>query len=377
MHGVILLLAQNIAIFHTMKLIHLHILRTFILSLLLTILASVSLFLAVDFSERLDDLVAASVSFKDAIMYFVCKIPSIIKEVMIPASVVATLITYGILLRRREIIAFHALGIPPRRYNIILIWAGVLLSLSYVVFNDYIERPMKLKTSTFWKERVKKSFDAQAMAKQTRKGEIWYATKNAIYHIRYYDPRTNVFYRVSIYFLDDEFRLQRRIEAKQMIWEGNKWIAREATILDLNGNNAGLKRFPSLSLDTKETPVDFSTFRMSPEELSIDTIFHIVSVMRKEGVNPRSYLFELHIRFANATLIAVSIFLTLGIISRCSVTLLQSQFKVGIQALLGFGLLFGSFQLGTALASSGTAPLIPGIWSSHLIATVIAFKIQN
>ncbi|MCX7822436.1 MAG: LptF/LptG family permease [Syntrophobacterales bacterium] len=352
-----------------MKLIHLYILRLFSLSLFITVFATISLFMAVDFSEKLDDLMAASIPTGEAIEYFVLRIPSIIKEIILPVSVLATLITYGIMSKRLEIVALHASGIPPKRYSIVFVWAGVALSFLYIFFTDTIERPAKIKTSKIWGERVKKVVSIDTTARQIKRGEIWFATKQAIYHIGYYDPQTKTFHRVSISIVNDEFRLQQRIEAKQMAWEDNRWVAKDVTILD-TGKGVGLRKISSLPLDTLESPLDFSYFQTSTSELSIRTIFYIIKLMRKEGLNSRSYLLELHLRFAHAASIAISILLTVAIISRRAGILFQSEFKRGLQAFFGFALFFGLFQLGTALASSGVT--IASLWGGHLLALIIA-----
>lgn len=356
-----------------MKLIHLYLLRIFLFSFLLTLFASISLFLVVDFSEKFDDLMATSITARETAEYFVCKIPSIIKEVMAPVSVLATLITYGILLHRREILALHSVGISPKRYGAIFIWMGLILSLSYALFTDVVERPFRIKSSRFWSERVK--YDIHGAKRQIKKGEIWYATKDAIYHIGYYDPQNKILYHISINFVDEKFKLHRRIEAKQMAWENNGWVAKDAVVLDI-GNTVNINKAPYVFLSTQESPSDFSAFQTSPEELSIETIFHIISLMEKEGVNPRFYLVELHLRFANALSMFVSLFIVVAIISRCSGRALSyNEFRLGAYVMLGFGSFFGLFQLGTALASSGMVPVIAGIWGSHALALIVTSRI--
>lgn len=357
-----------------MKLIHSYILRIFTRSLVISIFAAVSLFLAVDFSERLDDLMSASIPPDAIVRYFLMKIPSMIKDVIIPVTAIAIFITYGIMFHRKEIMALHALGIPPRRYWKALVVSGIILSAGYFVFVEYIERPIKADVIRFWNERVKKTSDLQSLARRTKKGEIWYATRNAIYHIGYYDARTQTFYRVSISFVDDRFRLYRKVEAAKMIWEENGWVATNATVLDI-GETISLRKIPVLPIEIKESPSDFSAFQTAPEELSIGTIIRVISLMSEEGVNSRSYVTELHSRFANAVFFAVSIFLMVSIMSRCEGISFRSEIKTGLLALTGFATFYGMFQLGTGLSSSGILPPIAGIWGSHLSAVIISVKL--
>lgn len=357
-----------------MKLIHLYILKLFLRSYFISIFATLSLFLAVDFSERLDDLMSASIPANDIVRYFLMKTPSMIKEVIIPVTAIAIFITHGIMSHRREILALHASGIKPSQYWKVIIGTGIMLSVGYFFFVDYVERPMKVDVSRFWNERVKKSVDIQTLARQLKKGEIWYATRNVIYHIGYYDAPNKTFYRVSMSFVDNQFRLYRRIEAAKMIWEGSGWVAKDATVLDV-GENTSMKKVPSLRVDIRETPSDFSAFQTTPEELSLGTILHIISLTKEEGLNARSYVAELHLRLANAVFLAISMFLVVAILSKYEAISFRSEIKTGLLALSGFGVFYGVFQLGVALSLSGILPVIAGIWGSHLIATAMGLKL--
>jgi LPS export ABC transporter permease LptG len=360
-----------------MKLIHSYILRLFVKYAFITFLSAISLFLAVDFSERFDDLIEASVTWFEIVRYFAFKIPSMIKDIAIPVFAISTLITFEIMAHRREILALHASGINPSRYAKIIILASLIIAVGYLEFIDVVERPLKTQANTFWLERVKKSFDLSLATKKIKKGEIWYATRHAIYHIKYYNPQNKSFHGVSIIFLDDSFRIRRKVDAATMIWDGNQWIAQNAAIVDFGKEGISFNKIELLPIEIRETPTDFSIFQTSLEDLSLRDIIHVVFLMHREGVNPRSYLMEINLRLANASAIAVSIILVIAILSKYSRCSLRSEIKSVIYAMVGFGLFFGLFQVGVGLASSGMVPMVLGIWGSHVAATVIALRLLS
>lgn len=93
----------------------------------LTLAAFVSIYLLIDFFEKIDRLVRAQIGIITIVEYFAAKIPVAAAQVL-PASVIlAVIITFGLLSRHNETIAVQCAGINLiRLLNPILGIAGAL-----------------------------------------------------------------------------------------------------------------------------------------------------------------------------------------------------------------------------------------------------------
>ncbi len=358
-----------------MKIIERYILTVFFRFFALSIAASLSLYLAVDFSEKLDELLGSNVPWQETAMYFLARTPFMIRQTIIPVTAIAVFLTYATLYRRRELIACQTTGISPRSYIIPLFWAGIILTVVVIVFSDLVERPLSMYADDFWISRVKKVDHTTSPLGHGRSGEIWYATKSAVYHLRYYEPREECFYRVSISVVDDTFSLLRRIDGEKMIWEG-RWIVINATVLEIGEEGeVRLTKFPQLPLEMREKPSDLALFRNIPEQLSLLEIIRLIGRMYREGINPRSYLLELNLRLVSAVVTGVSIVFLSSLISHMTLLLFQSEVRTLLLFVSGFVVFFGLFQLGVALASSGIIPMSIGMWGVPLAAVVCGVRL--
>ena len=71
----------------------------------------VTIYLAVDFFENIDDFLEAGVSIVPALWYFLFKIPFVIAQVLPIGLLLAILITFGILSKRNVLIALKSSGV--------------------------------------------------------------------------------------------------------------------------------------------------------------------------------------------------------------------------------------------------------------------------
>ena len=79
-----------------------YILTEFLKALSFTFLAFLSLFLMIDFIEKVDDFMENGVSITTTLSYFVYKIPFICSQVMPMSILMATIISLGLLSKSNE-----------------------------------------------------------------------------------------------------------------------------------------------------------------------------------------------------------------------------------------------------------------------------------
>ncbi len=353
-----------------MKIIHRYLVTSYLKLLIIVTIASVSLFLSVDFFEKIDDLIEVKAPVSVAITYFALKLPFMVSQVFAISVMLSCLFTYSLMHKHREIIAMKASGISPREYILPAIVITLCLAILFFIFREYVERRLTVKSEGLWWSSISHS---RKKSPKWRESGIWYATKDTIFHLRYYNPEDRTFYRVSIFLLSDDFKLQKQITARSMKWTGGSWELSNAIVLSFHNKEVSFTRRDRISINIKEAPEDFMIIRSLPENLEINRIIKIISMMKKEGINPRPYILEVNIRLAEAFMVLLAG--TIAVVVANHSMIAPGIIKIITAGCLAYGLSFGLFQLGTAMASAGYVSPYFGVWFGPIItASLIALQ---
>jgi lipopolysaccharide export system permease protein len=350
-----------------MKIIPRYILRHFIPIFLLSLSAFVGLYLIIDFFERVDNFLEKQVAFTEIVSYFLFKIPHMINQGIPLAVLLAALIALGLLKRNRELVALEAAGVQPSSYVVPIVVAALSISFLHFMAGETVSRSFNRKAQLIWEQQVKQ----QKAAISWNKENIWYHGDDAIYQVRLYDKRQQILEKVSVFFLDEQFRLDKRLDAKRFRWENDRWVAEEGLILSFQDSGTTTQEwFTEKSLNLPETPQDFSSLETIPEELGWMDLYHYTTKVRQEGYNATPYEVELHLRpaFALTTLILALLGITIS---------LRRKIGGGIALSIGIALIVAFFyltvlQVGCAIAIAGILPPFVGVWSGNVIFAALA-----
>ncbi len=115
-----------------MKILSRYLARDFLQNFLLGLGAFTTIYLVVEFFERVNAFLHNRASLEMMISYFLNKIPSIISQVSPAAILLSSLLTLGIMSRHNEIMALKAAGIGLRQ--IILPVLRVVLVLYLILW---------------------------------------------------------------------------------------------------------------------------------------------------------------------------------------------------------------------------------------------------
>lgn len=342
-----------------MQIIQRYVLRSFLPAFVLSLFAFSALYFIVDFFEKLDDILEKQVPAATAIGYFVYKTPLIVVQGIPLAALLAALITFGILKRNRELVALQAAGVGPLRYMTPIIVGAAFIAVAQFGLSETVARSLNQRAQEIWYEQIQHK-------KATWKQEnVWFRGHNVIYQIRYYDRYQKILNRVTIFTLDNEFKLLERLDAKQLRWEDDKWVADEGIVLKFTGNVAEQEWFYKKVMDLDERPEDFSSMETIPEELGWFDLYEYTDRIRKEGYNALPYEVELHSRVAFPLTTLVLALLGMAVSLRQG---LHGGIPagVGISLLIAFAYL-AIMQVGSSLSTAGILPPIVGVWSANVL----------
>ena len=165
------------------------------------------IYVIADFFEKVDNLIDSGLPFQKAAFYFLSRIPI---EQLLPAStLLSIMLVFGVMNKHNEIVALKAGGVSIYRLLKVPLILGTIFSLALLILSEIVLPIVRSDANRMWIEQVKKLW---VEYEQTN---IWLRGHHAIYHIAHFDAARNRMVDVSLTFFDDDFRMVRRIDARE------------------------------------------------------------------------------------------------------------------------------------------------------------------
>jgi len=325
----------------------------------------VLLYIVIDLFDRLDILLRYQATVGAATRYFVFKIPLMLTQVMPPAVITAALLAYGLMGRRNEIIALRAGGVSIGQTALPVLALSLAISVGALAWNE---------TVVPYCSREFQQVNNIEIRKRTQRGilsdrAIWYHGAEGFYHIDYVDRAQQAVFDLTIYRLDNAFRLRSVVQAPRASWITDHWQLFDATEFKLNGEGFTAVPLPPDGLKIAETLDDFLEVQREPEELSFIALRDRIEALTRKGIDASHYLVDLYLKlalpFANAVLAIVAIPVAGRLRRHPSIAAI-----VGLGTAVGFGywVLLG---LSTSLGQTGALPPLLAAWAANGIYALL------
>jgi len=286
-----------------------------------------------------------------------------------PACVLlAALITFGLFSRNHEIVAMKANGISLHRIaRPVLVFALLACGLNFLL-NEYVTPAANWRAEYIKYVEVQKKKEWGAF----KENQIWYKSQNAICNFKLFVPSENRIKGVTISYLDPQFNLSSRIDAREALWKGDRWELRDVLRTTFSGREFPvIERLPTLAVDIAETPEDFHVVQKSADQMGFRELRNYIRKLRQEGYDATRYETDLQGKIA---FVFVSLILALiGVVFP-----MRSERSGGMAQGIGIGVIIGFsywivFAFTLSLGRSGTLPPVVAAWATNVILGVVAF----
>jgi lipopolysaccharide export system permease protein len=250
----------------------------------------VGIYTIFDFIEKVDNFQEAQVATSTMISFFILQIPEIISLLLPMAVLMGTVLTLGLMAKKNEIVAVKSSGISVFRFTLPIILLSLLLALGTALLNETILPQTKAKTNYIWDHLVEKKPD-----RLYSKEKFWYKGQNSIYNIGFYDSDTQTLVKTIYYHFDNDFNLDRRIDARRVRYLGeNRWAFISGLSQErLEGGGYSVRPFTEMILKLPEIPGDFKRLHKPSNEMSLNELAAFVRKIEKEGYDARRYRVDL------------------------------------------------------------------------------------
>jgi lipopolysaccharide export system permease protein len=320
------------------------------------------IFFVVELFERINAIIVYKAPLYLILEYFLYTTPLFLSQTLPFATLLASLITLGVLARNNEVVAMKAHGVSTYRIMFPLLALAASVTALIFLLNETVVPYAARQADYVWSVRIKKE-EERAFFKLNK---IWYRGENFIYNIHLLDPKRNLLQGVTLYHFDEAFNLRQRIDADEVQWNGNEWTFDHVTIRNFSpGGEVQTETYDKKDIPVPERPEDFKKGMRDPTEMTYAELKEYVEQLRMDGYDSTRYVVDLHRKVAFP-------FLTLIMVLMGSpLALAASQGRgggiaqgVGISIVIGF-IYWLAFAISVAMGHSGTLPPFIAAWAPN------------
>jgi len=346
----------------TMKILTRYIASSYIKILGLCISSFVTIYLVIDFLEKINRFTRAHGKPQYIFLYFICKIPEIVTQVLPLGVLMATLLALGTLYRNSEITAMRGCGISLKTITAPILGISFLLSIFTFFANELIvantSQEMKYIEDVLIRGASPNAF--------FRQNNIWYREKGLILQAKMFNPSVKTLEGVTIWLTEGSINPVKRIDAEKCVLNGDSWVLKNVVTRDIAGGNiAG-------TVVAAETPItlgmkqnDLKVLGKNAENIGFFKLRHYCENLKKGGYDPTRYLALMHSRISLPFASFIMAFLAIPFVFRSG---RSSGIAFGIGVSLAIG--FSYFVTNTIIFSFGQTGILPpfvSAWAANFI----------
>ena len=343
------------------RILEAYVAREFLKLLILSLTAFVSLFVIVDFFEKIDRLVEAHLGLWDLVRYVSLKVPFAAGQVLPAAALLGIMLTFGLMSRSHETMAMRTSGLDILQLlrPVLIVTGGVMAVM--LALNLYLIPWSQESLDSFWQSRV----DKKPARNLHTMEHFWYKGDQAIYNILLFRKDIQTMEGVKIYLFDRQFHLVQVIAAARAQFQGSHWRFFQGQIQTMGpGGPTGGEMFQQRDLVLTERPEDFADLEKKVTEMDFNELAGYVRRLERDGYKSTTYRVDLYSRLSLGLTPLIMVVLGLALALR------HNQVHLTSVVALGMGLMFIYWLFFGFSASFGQAGRWPALWAvscPHLV----------
>ncbi|WP_419656479.1 permease YjgP/YjgQ family protein [Desulfosarcina variabilis str. Montpellier] len=370
-----------------MTILYRYVTREILITFFIVLIAVMSIYVAVDFIEKIDNFMEAGVSAGRCLVHLAYKLPFIAVQIAPVGFLLSILIALGLMSKNNEIIALKSCGIGKRRILKPTLVIGLFLCGALFVTADRIVPVFMAKANQIWLQEVRKK---NIYASKTN--DIWMRSARQIIHISQYAPEEKRVSGITIHAFDDDFQLVRRVDAKSGEFivkrvdaktgefiNGN-WQLNDVIQQTLEADSESYRVTVHQTLDAQIdlNPEDLAQAAKRSDEMGLAELRRYIEKVEREGYGATRYRVDYQSKIANPFVCIFLSVLGAGIALRGK---LREGMAISITYGLGITFLYWVFNsLCLALGYAEMLPPIIAAWMGNLVfscaAGVLVFSIN-
>lgn len=325
-------------------------------------IAVLGIYIAVDFIEKVDDFIEASVPLVRMGNYFLLKLPQIAAQVTPVGVLLSVLIVFGLMNRNNELIVLTSSGVSVYTLVRPLLAIGVFFSLFLLLISEVVIPITAPKLNRLWYEEV-----SDVPLFTLLQHNIWIRGKGSIVHIKHFDPAALAVHNITINQFDKEFNLVRRVDAASGVFKQGKWVF-AGVMEQIRDPKQGAYRivFHEEKVDAFDVlPEDLEEIMKHSEEMSLLELADYVEEVEEEGYDATPYRVDLYAKAALPVACIILSLMAAGIaMRRKTKESISVSIATGLFAVFAYWVLY-SFSM--SLGYGGMIPPFLAAWIPNFV----------
>jgi lipopolysaccharide export system permease protein len=320
------------------------------------------IYLLGDFFQRFDELVHYKSLGWVGMEYFVLKLPLVISQMLPIACLVGVLLSFALLNRSGEVLAFQGLGISRLEMAAPVLVVALLISLFDFGFSETLVPISTREARLLYAVQIKKGVPEGVFAFH----RLWLRTRDGFLSVDHFDGRPPPqLMGIMFFHLGPDQQLSDIQTADSAVWDGRQWQLANPRILRIDGDGSvTASSAPGFQIDFR--PNDFILVPQNPEEFSLSELNHYIHSLRRKGLAPGGYVVDRDLKYT--TPLACLVMAALGI--ALSIDPLPRHLSLGRSFGLGIVIGFGYWVALGFTSSFGHSGIIPP-WLAASLPNVI------
>lgn len=321
------------------------VIRTISLSFVTVLAALTALILVFTLFELWKWIVERGTGARTVLEYMLYLMPFVGVQLASPSMLVAVLVSYALMARRSEAIAWWACGQSVFRLALPGLFTAVCAGLLLWSVQERLMPEANVR-----QDALRAQIRTGTARASTKGGHVWLAsTETGRIYSYAYDGAGGHLYDVSIYEFDREgIHLLRIIKGETADWTTNgRMFLGAAEETRMNGLQPVSRRSPRLELEKSDSPDLFKPWADKPSQLSAKELSAYIKTIRRKGESVAPLMVALQRKYADpfgvVVMALVGIPLALAFGRRSAVAALSYAVAVGLAF---WGVTSGSQQMG-------------------------------
>lgn len=345
-----------------MKLLDRYIFKQFFTNFLLVLGSLVTIYLLVDFFERIDNFSAAGKSLGFTAKYFLFKIPLIYDQLSPVCILLAGIITIGLLNRNLELMTLNAGGISLFRICLPIFFAALVSTMMTVAVAQWILPYANTVTNNIWYEQVTHKISKGII----RNGRIFYQGEKGIYTFKQPEPSRYSFTEFSYTAWDADHNVDTYLTADEASWRED-WFFRNGQLKTAEGTNYAIKIFSELAYSLPDPADAFFVPAYHIKELSLFNLHK--NAVRSLKTGEKQAIIDINNRFS-----FIFLGLPLVILALPALLFLNRKWRVDLSIALPMSsalafCAWGAWSASQSLSQFAYINSFAASWSIHVLLT--------
>jgi lipopolysaccharide export system permease protein len=252
-------------------------LRVFVISLI----CITSLYLVVDFFDRISAFVDSGASIGTILRYFLYKAPASISRVIGFATLFSALFCLGMLTRTQEITAMRSSGIRVQRIALPLLVLSLFICVCTFFWNETLVPAFAHQAQTIFK--TVKNKQQQSLFGTA---DIWIRGEDSFINIDNFDTSTSTLRGITIFLLNRDLSLRGLMQIPSARWSGRGWEANEITEWHFLPDGKVTNQKVAVPPPISETPEDLKLLARDADEFTFFDLQKQIFDMKCKGIAP-------------------------------------------------------------------------------------------